>query len=890
MAKLDENYLDIIRNTLYHAENVTNTNAIAPIKTNKPKKESNKRSNSVSNKKIKISPKQISNKSRKVSFKDNSDKTINVNKPRADTPFKSRSINDSFIITTKAETVSPSLSGGLEPETPKTKPKKRRLSLSNSPDIKRKKNQNPRVKLNFDESPEIGIELIDDLLCSKSDHKSKKNSKNKKKNHKSNSVGIAQDPIRSQTELNGLKCGSKIEIQTDVTNSSQLIPNKKPQKDNISLDVNSEERTNSLQKDEDDCAADFYDNDKVTVKNLKFLRFANLFQPTLCDQYRGLNYFSVPKKHYKMSKSDEVKWESEWVVTEEPATCNTNNAASTPISNKRPTENEEYNTDMLCKSFEDSVIILDDNMVENDLDNPLQSSESSLTSSPAVVINLKDSSKIVVLSDINQVVHFHGICYLKVLQGKVEILGAFLDKNSAEQKVFSPRGTSLLYVTNYNKLYSESQIKLKSFIPLNLLDVNDHNLSFPEHSAILHCRELKEHYINFIENSISQVIFSQDICTGPRVNFELKGSWNKTRYSEQWGEALENLPDMFKLALCGGKGVGKSTFLRYCINFLLGRFKKIRVIDLDPGQSEFHPSGFISAVTVDSFTLGPNYTHLQNTDRLILSHINIGHNIKQYLTSVKFLLDETSLMENLPTIINFHGFNLGIGLDISANQLVMIKPSHLFEFKSKIAKKNYKFDLTPELVTSFVRTSVLRCDIDTGDELNYTYVKLTSVAERSEAWSLEARQSRELLLLSYFGKMMSDEVKDLTSPGVNMYSINTSALKITNYEGRIISPLAINNNLVALCSMPKTNKIFVSYGYGLVRGLDLESDTLVLITPVDIETLQNVTHLVLGSVTIPPAFIMSTGGAKGHVPYVSVGDLVDFGQLTKRSYIPAKKL
>ena len=67
-----------------------------------------------------------------------------------------------------------------------------------------------------------------------------------------------------------------------------------------------------------------------------------------------------------------------------------------------------------------------------------------------------------------------------------------------------------------------------------------------------------------------------------------------------------------RVVICGGKGVGKSTFLRFMINKLLCRKKNVVVLDFDIGQSEFMICGCIGATLITQPLLGPNYTHLVN--------------------------------------------------------------------------------------------------------------------------------------------------------------------------------------------------------------------------------------------------------------------------------------
>lgn len=74
--------------------------------------------------------------------------------------------------------------------------------------------------------------------------------------------------------------------------------------------------------------------------------------------------------------------------------------------------------------------------------------------------------------------------------------------------------------------------------------------------------------------------------------------------------------DKSRGVICGGKGVGKSTFLRYYVNQLL-EDGPLLVIDLDPGQSEFTVAGIVSATVVSAPLLGPNYTHLKTPDMYV---------------------------------------------------------------------------------------------------------------------------------------------------------------------------------------------------------------------------------------------------------------------------------
>ena len=60
-----------------------------------------------------------------------------------------------------------------------------------------------------------------------------------------------------------------------------------------------------------------------------------------------------------------------------------------------------------------------------------------------------------------------------------------------------------------------------------------------------------------------------------------------------------------RLLAAGGKGVGKSTFVRWMANRLLATSTaRVVYLDLDPGQREFGLPGYISLTVLDSPLLG----------------------------------------------------------------------------------------------------------------------------------------------------------------------------------------------------------------------------------------------------------------------------------------------
>lgn len=77
--------------------------------------------------------------------------------------------------------------------------------------------------------------------------------------------------------------------------------------------------------------------------------------------------------------------------------------------------------------------------------------------------------------------------------------------------------------------------------------------------------------------------------------------------------------DNTRAVVCGGKGVGKSTFLRVLTNCILSRQmtegRGVLILDFDPGQAEFTPPGCLAVVLVKAPLLGPGYTQQQRPER-----------------------------------------------------------------------------------------------------------------------------------------------------------------------------------------------------------------------------------------------------------------------------------
>ncbi|XP_044259863.1 polynucleotide 5'-hydroxyl-kinase NOL9 [Tribolium madens] len=482
---------------------------------------------------------------------------------------------------------------------------------------------------------------------------------------------------------------------------------------------------------------------------------------------------------------------------------------------------------------------------------------------------------IVVVLERNETVYIHGLCLLSVLHGEIEILGHIMNKNSAEAKVYSPRGTALLYLKNQ----TVSDVPATNYL-LNLKI----SIKLTPNCAVVLCKYLHDPNILFIEKHISQQILPRgENNTLPRITFDPKeGNWNLIKTDQNWDKIIDAINSHTKMIICGGKGVGKTTFLRYTLNRLLMKFKKVRVIDLDPGQSEFTVPGSISLVEITEPVFGVNYTHLHKTQRSILSNINIAYEPDKYISSVKLLLRE-HFEEEIPTVVNYMGYTHGMGLNILSAVIVHVQPTDILQICSRDSKKNYKCLLEEDFVMENAKLFVPDLNII----LHYNLHKIESKSDENDGWTAEPRQLREMSVLAFVREMINSD--SIYKTYIPLYRIGLNDIKISDLNGNDIPPAAINACLVALCKHEDEKMpIFECLGWGIIRGVDIINNFLVLLTSHKLEILNKVSHLVLGGAVLPPSIHMTPDEVTGLMPYVMEGVLMSFGQITKRCKISVK--
>ncbi|KAF5298233.1 hypothetical protein FQR65_LT09744 [Abscondita terminalis] len=487
----------------------------------------------------------------------------------------------------------------------------------------------------------------------------------------------------------------------------------------------------------------------------------------------------------------------------------------------------------------------------------------------------------------NSTVYFEGLMSIRVLQGEVEVLGYSINKLSGEKELFSPRGCSRLYIKNKgielrkstesifsNVMTSENRANLEKIVKrIKLRD------------SVLVCYNINKFQVDFLVNHISQQIYpiSESKNSGPlRCTFD-QDCENSVKVNPKWSEIIDSVGKYSRILLAGGKSVGKSTMLRYMVNKLLVNYRQVLVIDLDPGQPEFTVPGCISASVVTEPLLGPNFTHLKKPERCIfVPEIDLSEDSDEYIGFVEFLMEQCDNLPTMPTLINHMGFTIGLGFYILSSVVVCARPTTIIDIRSNKNSRNYSEKLSAISVcenSSFLNKKIIN---------NFKQPKIITVDSMSDnisKWQLEPRLIREMCILSYFGKMVTRNGMAITEIETGVYIVDTTNINVIDREGPI-SFSAINANLVALCSTIRPTKCYNCFGWGIVKGINLDNQDICILTPVAPNVLQNVDTLILGSIHLPPSLLMNSGKVSGLIPYVADGILNKLGELTKRSYIP----
>ena len=329
-----------------------------------------------------------------------------------------------------------------------------------------------------------------------------------------------------------------------------------------------------------------------------------------------------------------------------------------------------------------------------------------------------------------------------------------------------------------------------------------------------------------------------------------------------------------RVVVCGAKGFGKSTCLRYLTNSLLGRGSKVAILDCDVGQPELSPPGILSLSVVETPLLSPPSQHMMITKRHVaacfVGHVRSNANPVMFLASIRRLVQAYSKLvreaysgdeSNLPLLVNSDGWLKGLGHEIFASLVGLVAPSHVFH-------------LVKDVTNPFL-------DVSGTFPQNATVHTLEPVGSRNGGQQVVVSPAdlRSLRLCSYFvndrqvwsdisfgsnGVVDSRNVIGTRLAAACPFAVSLDLVRLRvsgdsdlSQESSILD--AFNGSIVGLCRRSDTSTVetegtLLCLGLGIIRSIDRTNRVLFVLTPTPEEALDLVDEIVLSAMQPPLNF------------------------------------
>ncbi|XP_031618492.1 polynucleotide 5'-hydroxyl-kinase NOL9 [Contarinia nasturtii] len=497
-----------------------------------------------------------------------------------------------------------------------------------------------------------------------------------------------------------------------------------------------------------------------------------------------------------------------------------------------------------------------------------------------------------VLLLLRKTLHFHGSLHVKLIAGKAIAFGYELQPNKTVT-VHSPRGHGLICLIP--KSSGAENLKLLDALKgdFYLQDINYLKEAFNSNNdaILLLERDQTNKGVNMIERYMRETVFPNINAFNNESPFYssefvlhckfLNEPENGLVLNDEW--LTLNLKNSSKLITIGGKGVGKSTFVRYLINSHFDKFKKFLFIDLDIGQPELFVPQTLSATIVTEPFLGPGYLrNVKPTKSVLFGDINVLPDPFKYwrcVTEIFKFCASNKEFAKMPWIINTMGYSRGFGTELIACISKLFKPTDLVQIQSRSTMENFDQIMMDDIVNNF-KFNVFKSELDeiTGKCVYRTHI-FNAVRDKSnhKHVDMNAKDIRYTMILAKLGNCLKSNSDWLTS--VKPFEASLNDLDILVTSGVEINPAdyldLLNGNLVYLCEKHSEsgNDIVDCHGIGIVRSVDASTNKVYLISTIPLDELRMVNVLAIGAIPLPSAvFLNQHSQIRGAVPYVYNSD------------------
>ncbi|KAK3755025.1 hypothetical protein QZH41_011062 [Actinostola sp. cb2023] len=369
--------------------------------------------------------------------------------------------------------------------------------------------------------------------------------------------------------------------------------------------------------------------------------------------------------------------------------------------------------------------------------------------------------------------------------------------------------------------------------------------------------------------------------------------------------------------ICGGKGVGKSTFARFVMNSLLNSCSEVCYLECDVGQTELTPPTILSLNRVTTPSLGPPFTHLKWPERAYFyGDVSPKDNPDLYIKSISSLYRHyQEILTTTPLVINTQGWVKGLGIPLLMDVIRITNPTHIVQINSQQTTKNLPaitrefLDTSPgwvwptnddqqdpssktilgDLVNSLRQEGGAKCaDADVSDLLSrdqQTYPTVYQIdacleVDQKSGSAFRPSDHRTMNMLAYFSHVLESSTNITTTNSLSHcipYRIPWSHVAIHVNHTKIFEtddddsegfPKFLKETPIVEC-IGLVGDLYILSGLfvGIVRNIDPINRLFYILTPVPLDKLQRVNTLLKGNLEIPAPVLIQDSHPS--MPYVS---------------------
>jgi len=304
------------------------------------------------------------------------------------------------------------------------------------------------------------------------------------------------------------------------------------------------------------------------------------------------------------------------------------------------------------------------------------------------------------------------------------------------------------------------------------------------------------------------------------------------------------------------------------------RYRNVGYLDIDVGQPEFTPPGFVSLHVFEEQTKDLTILYLRNPKRcFFFGDACAKRNPKLLLTYIFDLYDyflkefycfrdvDNPKKSAIPLVINTSGWIKGTGLHVLTEMLKYVSPTHVIRVSTTVEHKNLpcgtfwmnKFDESPPV--------------------NLFKIRAAHNSPRRLLVKKEARIIRELRLTAYFRQCLprdfifslSDLIQGFAS--VHPFQLRLSKIHVIDLHCQVSRTDAhhfLNGTIVGLstsASPPLSTESSTPccIGLGFIRAVEISEDCIHLITPISHKLMEKVDIIFQSCIAAPSCLLQVSG-------------------------------